>query len=160
MRLTCLHIALLLFNVGCGKQLSDMFNMGKSPYKKRSSDPAFDSYVKAFSNEFKVRVSVPVIFNNIENNIAGVCRIWYDGYRQIEINSKYWFSFSEEQKEQLIYHELGHCVFKLGHDDSMLTTDKKCPNSIMRSFMFNAFEIDSCYIPKYEHYMEDLNAKR
>lgn len=158
MKLTYLPLISLLFNVSCGKSLSDMLNMGKKPYTKHNTDPIFTEYINNFNEEFAVKVSVPIILNDIDNSKAGVCFVWSDGYREIQINSKHWSSYSEEQREQLIFHELGHCVFNFNHDDSKMPDN--CPNSIMRSFMFNKWEVETCYLPQYNHYMEDFDAKR
>lgn len=160
MRLSYLPLACLMLTVSCGKSLSDMLDMGKKPYTKQKSDPLFDTYIDNFEQRFSVTVRVPVVFKELDSSKAGVCYVWSDGYREININSEHWASFSEEQREQLLYHELGHCVFDLNHDDSRLDYRQSCPNSIMRSYMFNLYEIQNCYIPENIHYMEDLDAKR
>jgi hypothetical protein len=160
MKSAYLPLVSLLLVVGCGKNLGDMLNMGKKPYTKHNTDPTFNTYIDNFEQEFKVNVSVPVIFKELDSNKAGVCYVWSDGYREIEINSKSWPNFSEEQKEQLIFHELGHCVFNLDHDDSRLEYKQECPNNIMRSYMFSQWEIDTCYIPENIHYMEVLDARK
>lgn len=160
MKSAYLPIVSLLLAVGCGKNLGDMLNMGKKPYTKHKTDATFSAYIESFEREFSVNVSVPVIFNSLEANKAGVCYVWSDGYREIEINSKSWSSFSEEQKEQLIFHELGHCVFNLDHDDTKISYKQYCPNSVMRSYMFSQWEIETCYVPENIHYMEVLHARR
>lgn len=160
MRYKILSILSFVLIVGCGKSLQDMINMGKKPYSKSKTNEVFRPYINSFTQEFDVTVRVPIVLKKLEANKAGVCFVWSDGYREIQINSLHWSNFSEEQKEQLIFHELGHCVFNLGHDDSMLEYRRDCPNSIMRSFMFNQYEINNCYVPENSHYMEDLDAKR
>ena len=146
--------------VGCGKSLQDMIDMGKKPYSKSKTNEVFRPYIDSFTNEFNVAVRVPVVLKKLEANKAGVCFVWSDGYREIQINSLHWEFFTEEQKEQLIYHELGHCVFNLGHDDSLMPNNRSCPNSIMRSFMFSQVEALNCYVPERLHYMENLDARR
>jgi hypothetical protein len=158
MKSVCLLIVSLI-SVSCGESLSDMLDMGKNPYAKHKSDPVFATYVDSFKNEFNVRVSVPIILKEIEASKAGVCYVWSDGYREVQINSKYWYSFSEDQKEQIVFHELGHCVFNLNHDDSTLAVNEQCPNSIMRSYAFSEWEINHCYVPERTHYMENLHAR-
>jgi len=160
MKSSYVPLVCLMLNIACGNTLSDMLNMGKRPHTKHKTSPEFLPYVNSFEEEFAVKVRVPVISRKLDLSTAGVCYVWSDGYREIQINSMHWSNFSEEQKEQLIFHELGHCVFNLGHDDSMLEYRRDCPNSIMRSFMFNQYEIDNCYVPENSHYMEDLDAKR
>lgn len=152
-----LSFALIL---GCGKSLQDMINMGKKPYSKSKTDEIFRPYINSFIQEFDVRVKVPIILKKLEASKAGICFVWSDGYREIQINSLKWELFTEEQKEQLIFHELGHCVLNLNHDDSPMPNKSYCPNSIMRSFMFSKFEALRCYVPERLHYMENLDARR
>ena len=100
-------------------------------------------------------MKVPIVLKRIEQKYAGVCLVYSNGYREIQINSDYWYSYTPEQKEQLVYHELGHCVLNKEHDN---TLRENCPNSIMRSYMFNTYEINECYLPEHNHYMENLGS--
>jgi len=34
------------------------------------------------------------------------------------MNNLYWKHLHKNQREQLVFHELGHCLLKLGHDDT------------------------------------------
>lgn len=143
--------------VGCGlPKLSDVIDNGDKPYKVRKTDPSFYEYIERFERDFNLTVKVPVVFKALEDKYAGVCLKWQDGYREININTTYWNQYTEYQKEQLIYHELGHCVVDLKHDDDVLNG---CPKSIMRSFMFSTFEIDRCYDPFRTDYIVEMYNK-
>ena len=146
------YLILLFLLTGCGKNLEDFLKLNKT-VKRSKTDPIFAPFVDSFKREFKTSVKVPIVLKSLKDKYAGLCLVYSDGYKEIQINKKHWDYYSYEQKEQLIYHELGHCVFNKGHDDSLF---KKCPNSIMRSYMFSDYEINKCYLPEYEHYMEDL----
>jgi hypothetical protein len=146
----------LLLLVSCGKSMQDFLNINGSPIKKSRTDPTFNSFVESFSREFNVGVKIPIIFKNIETKYAGVCLKYSSGYREIQINPTHWKNYSLEQREQLIYHELGHCVFNRGHNDRVMEANTNCPDSIMRSYMFSLYEINNCYVPEYSHYMEEL----
>jgi hypothetical protein len=160
MKLRMLSILSVALIVGCGKSLQDVISMGKKPYSKSKTNEVFRPYIRSFVEEFNVSVRVPIVLKKLHANKAGVCLVWSDGYREIQINSTHWQFFTEEQKEQLVFHELGHCVFDLDHDDSLMPNNSNCPNSIMRSFMFSPVEGADCYVPEYQHYVEDINAKR
>jgi hypothetical protein len=149
-----------LLGVSCGKQLSDFLNMGKTSHRKSVTDIRFEDQVIKFEKEFNVRVDVPIVFDKLDSGKAGVCSKWADGYREIQINPEHWSSYSDLEQEQLIFHELGHCVFDLKHDDSFMVAKPSCPNSVMRSYMFSAYETLQCYSPERSHYMEDINDKR
>lgn len=146
--------ALLFLVTGCGKSLSDFMFVNTSP-KKAQTNPIFNEFVNSFQAEFNKRVSVPIVLKAIDKQNAGVCLVYSNGYREIQINSLYWDSYSHEQREQLIYHELGHCVLNKDHNNGHLP-ESSCPMSIMRSFMFNSYEINECYLPEHNHYMEEL----
>jgi hypothetical protein len=149
------YLILLFLITGCGKNLEDFIRMGKPALKKAKTDPIFAPFVNSFQEEFNLRVKVPIVFKTIEKRYAGVCLVYSNGYREININKDLWAYYSYEQREQLIYHELGHCVFNKGHDN---TTREDCPHSIMRSYMFSNYEINECYLPQYNHYMDNLGS--
>ena len=154
-------IIVSLLGISCGKQLNDFLNMGKAPHKKNVTDVRFSDQVIKFEQEFALRVSVPIIFNKLESGKAGVCIKWSDGYKEIQISPERWDEYSDLEQEQLIFHELGHCVFDLEHDDSTyVAAGYVCPTSVMRSYMFSWYEVQQCYAPQRNHYMEDLNDKR
>ena len=146
-------LLILLLLTSCGKFLpSDVLRIDK-PYKVKKTDKTFSFYVSKFEKEFKIKVRVPIVFESLKPFYSGVCYIWNDGYKQISINKEHWNSYNIEQREQLIYHELGHCIYELKHNDLML---KDCPASIMRSFMFSIFEIQECYNPNRKNYISNM----
>lgn len=146
-------ILILAFLVGCGK-LSDMLNRTDTPTPK-TTDSAFSEYVQSFELHFNKKVKVPINFNKLNPQYAGVCYVYSNGYREIEISKTSWDSMNHEQREQVIYHELGHCVLNKGHDDTMLVDS--CPKSIMRSVAFSRSEIDDCYVPDFDRYIKELS---
>lgn len=66
------------------------------------------------------------------------------------ILDSYWESASIADKEQLIYHELGHCVLGRKHLDGKL--DSGIPISIMNTFHFDR----STYVYYHDYYMREL----
>lgn len=147
------YLIMLLLITGCGKGFEDFIRMGEPKFKKAKTNPVFAPFIQSFETEFNRKVNVPIVLKTIKQDYAGVCLVYSNGYKEIQINKDAWDYYSYEQKEQLVYHELGHCVFNKDHDN---TLRKNCPNSIMRSFMFNEYEINECYLPEREHYMHNL----
>lgn len=87
----------------------------------------FQPYVTSFKHDyFKYKHKVLYlgnlkIFWNYGNvNRAGACAKQSDGYKWIEINrlQSGWGNYTECQREELIYHELGHCLLNLEHSES------------------------------------------
>lgn len=82
-----------------------------------------DSRAKPFVNEF-IRLGKLFKIKNIEQDTLNIkikfdtiktnkelanCNYYYD---EITINTKYWDKLPIENKEEVIFHELGHCVLK------------------------------------------------
>ena len=104
-----------------------------------------------------VSTNISTTFGPMDDKHAGICHSWSDGHREITINKKYWDNYSDKQREQLIFHELGHCALNRDHNDATITmNDTVCPESIMRSKIFNLFEIAYCYNYDYGHYLQEL----
>lgn len=76
--------------------------------------------------------------------------------RNISINKAYWSDASHTSRELLIFHELGHCVLNLEHDDSWITLNGVyIPKSIMNSYLFSEYLYDTFR----EYYMLELFRK-
>lgn len=152
-----MKFVLFLLLIGCGKNgLLDVLYKKGSP-KKKKSDQAFIKYINKFNSYSYKKSEVPIVFDEIKGNSVGVCTKWSNGYREIGIDKEYWHSISEGQKEQLIFHELGHCVLDKDHNNNtIIFSGVICPTSVMRSYAFNSYEINNCYNYDYNHYIKDL----
>jgi len=96
---------LMLLLSACGKKIDGVI------------DPAFDQYVQDFEMKVGVPVSgVSVTFKPTEYPVLGVC-IYGGEIAKVEIDPTQWERMDSHGREQLIYHELGHCVLGRGHDD-------------------------------------------
>lgn len=121
------------------------------------TDEEFKEYVQRFEQETGHEVIVPVIYDNkVSKEYAAVCEIFSDGYRIIKINPFHWGLLSPSGREEVVYHEIGHCVLKRGHTEE-LTTPRNyryaIPNSIMYPYTFgDAF----FYVVFRDHYVQEL----
>jgi Zn-dependent peptidase ImmA (M78 family) len=88
-------------------------------------DKEFIKYYKSFIYESNKRghklpsdrLNVKIIkTSGLEHNIEAIC---YISENKIFINKRKWDTLKESMKERLIYHELGHCVLGLKHDNSL-----------------------------------------
>lgn len=117
-------------------------------------DEAFRPYVTAFELRHNLVVNVSIVFKDIaDDDVAGQC--WYGSDRLIEIDTPYWAIITETGKEQLIEHELGHCVLNLDHDDTLGTVGAwhNVPLSIMNSTHFGD---EPWYRDNREYYLQEL----
>lgn len=155
----CLFV-IMAVQYGCGKNVEDsvLVAKGNSPDQVRSVPESVEPYVSRFEKEFNVAINYPVEFFVTKDKVVGRCVTWTDGARKILLDSKYFSEASSAQKEQLVYHELGHCELRLDHDDSTIEFDGltgKWPNSIMKSSTFDDEEA-AVYEMHRDHYVKEL----
>lgn len=163
---------LALTLLGCGvssnQGLADDYkrvvgNIYNDPRGATSSDPRLLPYVQKFSVDFKTPiVDLPVYLGDIDT--AGKCLKWVQNYgplprvevREVIISGTYYEKIKEtpSRVEQLVYHELGHCVLNLTHNDHH--TEDGMPLSVMRSWAFNTQEITEYYKPYKEYYLTEM----
>jgi ATP-dependent Zn protease len=72
----------------------------------------------------------------------------------IVINTYSWSSLSEVEKEIVIYHELGHCVLGLKHDNTKVDHDwvLSSPLSIMYPYVLE----QDWYLKNKKEYLDEL----
>lgn len=91
----------------------------------RGIDPAFGPQVNSFRAEASARgkyydlnslYGIQFVPNYSEyedgEDIVGMCDM---SFRVITISAERWPSFNQAQKEEIIFHEIGHCVMELEH---------------------------------------------
>lgn len=97
-------------------------------------------YVKVFEKEASKRGLVIVIDDLVatikvieDTEIAGTCETQQTP--RIIIDKEYWVNGSDASREQVIFHELGHCILGRGHNDASYspTPGVRVPASIMSS---------------------------
>ena len=124
--------------------------------------PDFFEYIRDFEYDLGTQVNVSIIYTEVLSSYAvGTC-ITYEGsgYRYIKIKKSYWEVINEDQRIQLVYHELGHCQLNiLNHDESVMANNNSCPNSFMRSRVFTRKEIKQCFSRYIDNYIMDLKIK-
>lgn len=109
------------------------FNQSDHYFEKHKEEFKKDYYIETGKNvsiSFPINFSYDIFFKDNPDSI-GVC--FYTGnYEPIEvlINERTWSQMTEECQDQLIYHELGHCLLKQDHRDDYISimnaTDEKC----------------------------------
>jgi hypothetical protein len=90
-----------------------------------SNDPVlntgdFGGYVELFEKEAErfgrpIRVTNLVVSISYELPQRVLGRCTYSNPRLIEINGNHWPDLTDEYRELLMFHELGHCVLDLHH---------------------------------------------
>jgi hypothetical protein len=129
-------LILLIFLISCAQEGI------KDPRDGKGIEQEFLPYVEAFEEACKTKViDIPINFEyNMDIKHVGYCQVFSQGkysFKQIKIDPDFWYNSTPSVKAWLIYHELGHCHFNLGHDDSV--NENKEPANIMYPYIiFNA----------------------
>jgi hypothetical protein len=113
-------------------------------------DPAFQPIYDNFGATYGMHVTIPIGFAHLASPMDAQCRIFEDGYRQIEVDANFWATATDSQKEQTVYHELGHCVF--GRTHNRLFFPDGCPKSIMNPYTFG----EPCLTQHFGEYIQEL----
>lgn len=117
LRTILFFLCALGYTTGCGK-------LGSIEEETR---PYVDTF-KAIANSRGLSIDwdeISIAFKDLDGNIAGTC--YSSGH--IDIDPDSWKRFSDEEREVLVFHELGHCV--LGRDHTEGTFSDNAPVSIM-----------------------------
>ncbi len=132
-------LALMLAIIGCN-QIDTL-----------ETDPELVPYFQIFADEAAIRgIEVDFVEANIEgllqnigrSEVLGQCFRNEQRPRKVIIDRDYWTDAEENDRQFLIFHELGHCFLDLEHDDRIDGETNTCV-SIMHStldacpFMFN-----------------------
>lgn len=90
----------------------------------------FKSYVTSFEAESLIRgqsihiTNLKIQFGFLPSNLLGLCNVNNLATPLITINPDLWTNMDDTQKEQVVYHELGHCVLHRVHNNSLGPIDK------------------------------------
>lgn len=102
-------LPLLLLASACGKSEK---NVGEfSAYVDK-----FETYSRQYGNPITV-TDLVIKFGTLDSSKLGVCTLG-EGAPTITISSTQWASLSEDTKELLLLHEMGHCLLNRSHDNN------------------------------------------
>lgn len=116
------------------------------PYLKRFADEAYRRNV--YPNQSKLAaLSIRFAFNLGDYNHLAECEV---NTTQISVSESYWMTASEPEREELIFHELGHCLLGRDHDDNVMpisggTIYKSIMNSAGTALMFRFPNWNNCF---------------
>lgn len=126
-----IFLFILMLTVGCGSmEVTSMYNdtvdaLTVDTVEYKNTRTVFRQYIDQFEAEFDVEVPADIRFSFVDEpheSFAGVCSFDAWGQRSIKINKVDWFiegdiAFGDytPMREQLMFHELAHCVLNLDH---------------------------------------------
>lgn len=136
--------------------LSSLLLIGCDGSRPKVVDTDILPYIERFEAYYNNTVEYSVTFTDTMDNPAwvGVCYIYETGNRNVEINRHYWEDASDNEKEELIFHELGHCTLNRDHrSDKIAYKNSSVPISIMYPYVFGHA---TYYEERKTEYIEEL----
>lgn len=117
---------------------------------------AIDEYVHRFERDTgKSAAGIPFFFTK-EKTYLGACVTFSDGKRYIELEVTNWEKSDDIEREELVYHELGHCALNRDHDNQLVynpLVSYRIPNSVMYPYNFGKYSVYKIFR---EHYVAEL----
>ena len=86
----------------------------------------------------------------LNHKTVGLCTTEGDEPPLIEIDAVEWYKFTDAEQEELLFHELGHCLLNRDHDETYLT------NNIPSSIMYPDVIRNDIYIKYRAYYWKEL----
>ena len=127
-----------LLLVSCGRDTGKLIAPKQTNADFRyTREQILEPWFKSFEQTYGIGTrSIATQFIKIEDAV-GQCHIWSDGSKRIDIDPDYWNSIPDLAKENLIFHELGHCALDLAHNENKIELeDDSIPESIMYPYVF------------------------
>lgn len=154
-----LYCLIALFLIGCAKPQPPV----SAPVVV---DPALAPYLVSFNHDIGVNTDgISVGFADTSGNAnplgetVGECIVYSEGstvvQRVIQIDPTYWATCNANERQQLVYHELGHCAMGLQHITGV--DSNNCPLSIMYPYVFGG---SNCYSSQMPYYFQELESHR
>ena len=145
-----------------------------------SVDPKLEKYVASYESHFTeemrkrfARYKLTMGFEFEHGDVVGQCFYMQPGVVEVGINERSWKYESESERENLVFHELTHCLCGRDHDhhfgkyrdrhhlynlelikENGLMADG-CPTSIMYPIILPY----DCYDVHHAHYMKEMTER-
>ena len=150
-------IILYFITHSCGMLMeSDVTNGNRRQFE--STNPIFNEYVAKFERDGKVLTQdqsfsigdIPINFGDTKNpRFDGLCIKYPNGDREVLMKKSWWDRSSKDEREILLYHELGHCRLNRSHDEHKVHNTK---TSIMNPVVPNVLH----YMDYRTQYVQEL----
>lgn len=135
-----LAVCLALVSLGCGSNRVDFGPFGEYEAK---------FYEAGATAGFQVQIeNLTMGWGTLTYPVIGECTPG----SHVVVDPSDWAKLDDDQKEVLIFHELGHCVLTQGHRAGVIPDGSGCPASIMSPYLFLGY----CYKWHRDYYIHEL----
>jgi len=121
-------------------------------------EPEFMAYVEDFQMQTGLTNIIPISFKKIEEEyIIALCYNYNNTSKNyIEIDRDEFNQLNDAEKQETIYHELGHCLLNRAHDETILkSTTYGIKTSIPKTIMY-PYVFGSKYLQYKQYYVNEL----
>lgn len=127
-----------------------------------TKDTEFAENIQEFESLYNVEVNVSVIFTEaMPDQEFGLCKYFTANDRRniVYIDQNWWNNANFYARQQLLFHEFGHCIFGLKHNNKIriLGDYINAPVSIMYPMPFGEFNV---YRENLKYYYDELDLER
>lgn len=126
-------------------------------------EPDFVSYIEEFESFSNVRYIGGANFASTNSlsyytkDAVAICFVYRNGDKEIKVDRGYWVFSDEDTREQLIFHELGHCALGRQHKNTNMIVSKDNEDFIMpQSIMFPVSFGGELYHLLKDYYINEL----
>lgn len=159
MRNVILIVSLML--TGCGAVSSLQDHVMRTDYVNKRTpkvEEEFVRHVDKFKQVYNKDFHILIEWDTLDETTMAVCYSWTNGYREIHVDRVKWPTLTDAGQEQLLFHELGHCIFNLDHDEALIDKDDwdQIPQSIMYPYVFGNMPY---YDGELQYYYNQLGGK-
>lgn len=115
------------------------------------TEVAFVDYIQYVEDTTGQEVTVSIRFADLKDRIAGACYRYIGNRRKVLIDQPVWNYLTELERQSLIFHEIGHCVFNKHHNFNYFQNDY-CPVS----FMAPSIPSHACLEKHWDEYIQEF----
>lgn len=122
-------------------------NCAQNQHQQAFIITGFETYYNTFvqntgigTNDLVIQLGDPALIDPNVPDIVGLCQWFSNATPIVTIDSNYWSTASEDWRQELVSHELGHCILGRVHRYDFLSNG--APASIMYPNLFNPWYID------------------
>lgn len=127
-----------------------------------SLDPVASEYVDRFIYEASIRgvnihiTDLTVQISDLPPSMNGECQVSADNGHVVSLNRYRWFTASDQFKEELVFHELGHCVLNRGHTSNIWSPNSNIQLFESLMYPFETEDLAIYYLEYRKHYVDEL----
>lgn len=123
---------------------------------KPAIEPAFQPFVDDFESFTGHKVVTDILFtDDLALNQMGLCN---PTERKISVSAAFWKEATVFEKEETIFHELGHCEFSMQHDNTLKKDGK--PVSYMSAMMPDSREVQAHHAEYRAEFLTKVKARQ